>query len=133
MKLFRVIVPVSDIDAATAFYRDLLGGIPGERVTGGRHYFDCEGTLLALWDPLADGDPEPVGPNRGHVYLATTQPLEQVRQRAVDGGAVPDPARGEIDVRPWRERSFYMRDPWGNPVCLVEHGTEYHGGAFTFH
>jgi catechol 2,3-dioxygenase-like lactoylglutathione lyase family enzyme len=132
MRLFRVILPVGDIDAAAGFYRDLLGGSPGERVTSGRHYFDCEGTLLALWDPLADGDPRPVGPNRGYVYLATTEPLDQVRQRAVAGGAVPDPLRGEIDVRPWRERSFYLHDPWGNPVCLVQQGTEYLGGEFAF-
>jgi catechol 2,3-dioxygenase-like lactoylglutathione lyase family enzyme len=131
MKLFRVILPVRDIDAAAAFYTNLLGGLPGERVTAGRHYFDCEGTLLALWDPLADGDPEPVDPNHGFVYFATTEPLEQVRERAITGGAVPDPIRGEIGTRPWRERSFYVRDPWGNPVCVVEHGTEYLGGEFT--
>lgn len=130
MKLFRVIVPVSDIDAAADFYSDLLD-TPGERVSSGRHYFDCDGTVLAVLDPLADGDATPLEPNQEQVYLATTELLEQVRQRAIDAGAVPDTALGEIDVRPWGERSFYIRDPWENPVCLVEHGTEYLGGKFT--
>ncbi len=55
MHLFRVIVPVEDVERAAAFYARLLG-VDGERVTSGRHYFDCEGTILACWDPVADGD-----------------------------------------------------------------------------
>ena len=50
MRLFRVIVPVSDIDAAARFYEELLG-LPGKRVSSGRHYIDCEGTILALFSP----------------------------------------------------------------------------------
>src|ERR1044071_9296561 len=38
--LFRVILPVSDIEAAASFYAHALG-IPGDRVSGGRHYFPC--------------------------------------------------------------------------------------------
>ncbi len=37
-RLYRVILPVSNIDEAAAFYCYLLG-IPGERVSPGRHYF----------------------------------------------------------------------------------------------
>ena len=132
MRLFRVIVPVQDIEAGAAFYRYLLGGPPGERVTGGRHYFDCEGTLLACWDAEADGDPVFPGPNTGTVYLSTAEPLDAVRARAVEAGAVPDSDRGDVAVRPWRERSFYAYDPWGNRFCVVEAGTEYRGGAFDF-
>ena len=51
VRLFRVILPVGDIDAATTFWSAVLGGAEGERVTAGRHYFDCGGTLLACWDP----------------------------------------------------------------------------------
>jgi hypothetical protein len=50
MRLFRVIVPVSDIGAAARFYEELLG-LPGKRVSSGRHYIDCEGTILALFSP----------------------------------------------------------------------------------
>jgi hypothetical protein len=27
---------------------------------------------------------------------------------------------GAIARRPWGERSFYMRDPFGNPLCFVD-------------
>jgi len=43
--LFRVILPVSDIEAASDFYTQVLG-MSGIRVSGGRHYFDCGGTIL---------------------------------------------------------------------------------------
>jgi len=88
MHLFRVIVPVEDVERAAAFYARLLG-VDGERVTSGRHYFDCEGTILACWDPVADGDPVFPGPNRGHVYLATAEDLETVRARVLADGALP--------------------------------------------
>lgn len=131
MHLFRVIVPVPNIDAAATFYAALLGGSVGQRVTSGRHYFDCGGVLLACWDPVADGDPEYPGPNPGTVYLATDEPLDAVRERVLHAGAIPDPTYGTIARRPWAERSFYAHDPWGNRFGVVERGTEYRGGSFS--
>ena len=49
-KLFRVILPVSDIALAEKFYSQILA-TPGKRISPGRHYFDCEGTILACYDP----------------------------------------------------------------------------------
>ena len=69
--LFRVIVPVSDIEAAAAFYGEVLGA-PGRRVSPGRHYFDCEGTLLACHDPGADGDGYAPTANPEPLYLAVS-------------------------------------------------------------
>jgi catechol 2,3-dioxygenase-like lactoylglutathione lyase family enzyme len=132
MRLFRVILPVGNIDVAATFYQALLGGQPGERVTAGRHYFECEGTLLACWDAVSDGDPQFPGPNPGVVYLSTPEPLDSVRERVLQSGAVPDPERGSVAVRPWGERSFYFCDPWGNRLCVVATGSEYRGGSFTF-
>lgn len=129
MNLFRVVLPVDDIEQATLFYAHLLS-IPGERVTSGRHYFDCEGVILACWDPVADGDPSFPGANHGTVYLATGEDLQAVRERALADGAIPDQQRGEVTRQPWGESSFYARDPWGNPICIVAQGTEYRGGAF---
>lgn len=130
VQLFRVILPVQDIEAAAEFYSELLGGVLGERVTSGRHYFNCDGVLLACWDPIADGDPEYPGPNAGVFYLSTAESLDSVRSRALFGGAVPDSTRGGINRQPWGERSFYARDPWGNRFCIVQQGTEYRGGSF---
>jgi hypothetical protein len=42
----------------------------------------------------------------------------------------PDPTRGAIARQPWGERSFYARDLWGNPFCIVQTGTEYRGRDF---
>lgn len=124
MKLFRVILPVGDVDRAAEFYGALLGW-PGERVSGGRHYFDCEGTILACVDPR--GERLEMRPNVDHVYFSVDD-LEAVLARAETAGC--QWLDGEIAVRPWGERSFYARDPWGNPICFVEKGTEFTGGRF---
>lgn len=121
-RLFRVIVPVRDIEVAERFYARLLG-IPGKRVSSGRHYFDCGGTILACFDPRADTDPFDLPPNPDHLYLAVDD-LEAVWSRARELGAeVLDP----IAVRPWGERSFYLKDPFGNKLGFVEARTMFRG------
>ena len=55
-RLFRVIVPVSNIDEAASYYAAVLAN-PGRRISPGRHYFDCGQCILACFDPRADGDP----------------------------------------------------------------------------
>jgi uncharacterized glyoxalase superfamily protein PhnB len=32
-----------------------------------------------------------------------------------------------IETRPWGERSFYARDPFGNPICFVDEKTVFTG------
>ena len=129
-KLFRVILQVSSIDQAASFYGALLAD-SGSRVSPGRHYFDCEGTILACLDPGADGDGFEARPHPDHVYFAVDD-LEAVFARAVTAGAVfPDtdahgPAR-EISTRPWGERSFYIADPFGNRLCFVDRKTMFTG------
>jgi hypothetical protein len=34
---------------------------------------------------------------------------------------------GRIATRPWGERSFYLRDPFGNPLCFVDAATLFTG------
>jgi predicted enzyme related to lactoylglutathione lyase len=120
--LFRVILPVSDIEAAASFYARLLG-IPGNRVSSGRHYFDCAGTILACYDAPADGDLEAVGPNPQHVYFSVDD-LDAAHARAEQAGC--HELTG-IETRPWGERSFYARDPFENPICLVDSQTLFTG------
>jgi catechol 2,3-dioxygenase-like lactoylglutathione lyase family enzyme len=120
--LFRVILPVSDIDAAASFYAHALG-MPGTRVSGGRHYFDCGGTILACYDALADGDPERVGPNPQHVYFSVDD-LDAAHERADEAGCRELTA---IEVQPWGERSFYAYDPFENPICFVDSQTTFTG------
>lgn len=129
--LYRVIVPVPDIERGIEFYTELLG-IEGETVSPGRHYFDCGGVILALYEPEGDGDAGIAQPLPDHVYFAVPD-LENVFARAqrlgglsteTGDGGLP---MGEIAVRPWRERSFYLRDPFGSPLCFVDEKTVFTG------
>jgi len=129
-RLFRVIVPVSDLDRAVAFYRAVLGS-DGQRVSAGRHYFDCEGTILACFDPRADGDPFDAQPNSDHLYFAVDD-LERVFELVPQSGGTLASAgehgpMGEIATRPWGERSFYATDPFGNRLCFVDRTTLFLG------
>jgi len=130
-KLFRVLLPVSDIDQATRFYRAVLG-VEGVRVSGGRHYFDLDGTILACFDPRADGDGYDARPNAEYWYIAVAD-LERTYGRCRGAGATFDGEKlagsplGEIAARPWGERSFYIRDPSGNPICFVDASTIFTG------
>lgn len=130
-RLFRVILPVSDVDAAAAFYAQVLG-TPGFRVSRGRHYFDCGGTILACFCPRADGDDFDLPPNPDHLYFSVDD-LEATHEAATRAGAAlaagdvhGDPA-GAIARRPWGERSFYASDPFGNKICFVDSRTLFTG------
>ena len=131
-RLYRVLVPVGDIEAAKDFYAAVLGE-PGRRVSPGRHYFDCEGTILACFDPGAEGDGRAARPNPECIYLAVAD-LEATCQACKDAGASFDEGSppgvgplGSIARRPWGEESFYVRDPFGNPVCFVRRDTVFTG------
>jgi len=119
-RLFRVIVPVGDIDAAAGWYAAALG-IPGSRISANRHYFDCGGTILALRDVTMDPAAGRFRPNPEHIYLSVAD-LEAAHERMREAGC---PELGEVEVQPWGERSFYGRDPDGNPLCIVQAGTEF--------
>ena len=79
-----------------------------------------------MYCPAADGDPTTPRANFEHLYFATHD-LEGVFQRAQGVRAgwrrrseTAGCRMGEIAKRPWGERSFYMRDPFGNPLCFVD-------------
>jgi uncharacterized glyoxalase superfamily protein PhnB len=122
--LFRVILPVVDIEAAASFYARVLG-MPGRRVSSGRHYFDCGGTILACYDALADGDSERVGPNPQYIYFSVDD-LHEAHERARQTACRE---LTDIEVQPWGERSFYAHDPFENPICFVDSQTVFTGSA----
>ena len=124
IKVFRVILPVSAIDEAAAFYAAVLGQ-PGARISPGRHYFGCGGVILACFDPRADGDPWDASPNPDHIYLAVSD-LDACYQQVA---ARPNAAiRKAIETQPWGERSFYCADPFGNKLCFVDDQTLFTAG-----
>ena len=123
-RLYRVILPVSDIERAATFYGVVLDS-PGERVSANRHYWDCGGTVLACVDPTVGG--REFRPNIDHFYFAVDD-LETTYERAKGAGC--DWLEDAIAKREWGERSFYARDPFGNPICFVDEGTLFTGGRF---
>ena len=133
IRIFRLIMPVADIDRAARFYESLLDQA-GMRVSHGRHYLECGGVILALYDPRADGDSGEVRPNFDHVYFAVSD-LHAVYDRAKEVGGISEEVgdgnlpMGEIARRPWGERSFYMRDPFGNKLCFVDETTVFTAGS----
>lgn len=130
--LYRVILPVTDLDGAAGFYGKVLEQ-PGQRVSPGRHYFDCEGTILACCDPKADGDDHHAMPIPEPVYIAVDD-LDTTFRNARDAGArfspdvLPDVGPlGEVALRPWGEHSFYASDPFGNPLRFVSRESVFRG------
>ena len=121
-RLFRAILPVNDIEKAQAFYSSLLG-MEGKRVSPGRHYFQCRGTILACFDPRRDGDNFDLPHNPDHIYFSVKNLNDVFRRAQVLGTIILD----EIGTRPWGETSFYMKDPFGNKICFVQEETVFTG------
>ncbi len=127
--LYRIILQVPDLDQAEQFYGELLGD-KGRRIPrASRHYIDCGPVILALVDVTADGDtPKPLPDN---IYFAVAN-LDAVYARAkalncLSREDVHGVSAGEIVVRPWGERSFYVIDPWSNKLCFVDETTLFTG------
>jgi catechol 2,3-dioxygenase-like lactoylglutathione lyase family enzyme len=131
IRLYRVIMPVADLEPAQQFYAALFAQ-PGARVSPGRHYFTCGDVTLAVYSAAADGDALTPRPNVEHVYFAVDD-LDAVYRRAEQLGGLSTETgdrglpMGRVATRPWGERSFYMRDPFGNPLCFVDASTLFTG------
>lgn len=132
-RVYRIILSVSDTDRAAEFYGTLLA-TEARHVGPDRVYLDCGPVILALVKTADGTSPEKGRSNFDNVYFATSE-LERVHERAKQlncrmAGAIhdmPDQPLGEIVVRPWGERSFYVEDPFGNPLCFVDETTVFTG------
>ncbi|MCH8025819.1 MAG: VOC family protein [Chloroflexi bacterium] len=128
-KLFRVTLPVPDMDRAVACYNRLFDS-EGERIAPTRHYFHCGETIVALIDPSGHGGT--FRASEDILYFAVPD-LEAAQRRAQEAGCTEmdsdslDGGGNQIAVRPWGERSFYSRDPFGNPLCFVHETTLFTG------
>jgi catechol-2,3-dioxygenase len=128
-KLFRIALQVGDLAQAGEFYSKLLDD-PGILIPrGSRHYFNCGPVILALVD-VAKGGESPQ-PTPDYVYFAVNN-LEEIFERAKAMNCLcqdryHDQQAGEIVMRPWGERSFYVEDPWGNGLCFVDETTLFTG------
>lgn len=126
-QFFRLNIEVGDLAAAISFYTKLLG-IEGRKQAGSRCYFNCGPVTLQVLDVSSSGQPHPAA----KALYFTVKGLEATYERAkalkcLSREDVHDAPGGGIVVRPWGERSFYVLDPWENPLCFVEEGTVYTG------
>lgn len=123
--LFRVTIEVGELDRAVEFYGALLG-FAGRVLPGARCYFDCGPVTLSVQQV-----PPPLRTAAKSLYLAVDD-VDAAHTRAAELGCLStdvvhgEPA-GRVTVRPWGERSFYVEDPWGNPLCFVDRATVYTG------
>lgn len=124
MRIYRIILPVGNIQDAQRFYSALFQQ-EGERVSKGRHYFKIGDVILACYDPKADGDdasPKWKKHANEYIYFSVNN-LEEIYSRLSQLRIKPT----VIDTMPWGERLFYASDPWGNNLCFVDNETLFLG------
>ena len=122
-KIFRIFVPVTDFKKAITFYQRLFD-TEGRIIHRGRQYFDCGPVIFAV---IENGG-TPIG---DHIYFSVAS-LETFFTRAkelecLEKNDVHGESSGEMLLRPWGERSFYCRDPFGNGLCFVDETTLFTG------
>ena len=134
ISVYRITMPAGNIEESVKFYRTILDH-GGDRVSPGRHYFDCDGIIVSIYDGPANGDTRAPRANEDFVYFAV-EDIEATHQRARAAGAVLDQTDmpgvgvlGSVTTRPWGERSFYTRDPFGNPLCFAARDTLFTSGT----
>ncbi len=131
-QVFRILLPALDLPKSRRFYETLLG-TKGRRVAGGRVYLDCGPVIVGLLDMA--GQEGAQLPTPAEAVYFSTEDLDGVHARArrlrclskerLHGD--PKSPLGQPIVRPWGERSFYVEDPSGNPLCFVEASTRFTG------
>jgi catechol 2,3-dioxygenase-like lactoylglutathione lyase family enzyme len=131
--LATVVLPTVGLGRADAFYEELLG-LDADTSVPGRHSFYCESCVLTLVNTIEHARhhelplPE-FRPNPELVYFAVSDldaTWERAQKLPMDALADDDVGSG-IQRRPWGERSFYGRDPSGNPICFVDDTTLFIG------
>lgn len=112
-QLFRVVVPVADLDSAARFYSGLFG-VSGEHQPPAWYCFNLGGALLVCSTDRAS-------PLRVPLFVATDDPLPQLQIRARQLGA----RQVDQQIRKLNsgEHGFTLIDPFGNALCLVDAGS----------
>ncbi|MDZ7728928.1 MAG: VOC family protein [Dehalococcoidia bacterium] len=104
---FRPNMPVADLDAALAFYRDLLG-FEAAHVEPGLAILRSGGAEVAL---VVDANPAPAG---AYLYV---RGVEGLHRRMLDAGMeVTRP----LQQQPWGLHDFVVRDPDGHAIGIGE-------------
>jgi catechol 2,3-dioxygenase-like lactoylglutathione lyase family enzyme len=124
--ILETVLYAADLDAAEAFYGDILELARVAR-EGSRHvFFRCGDQVLLIFNPAETAEPPsagalPVPPHGadgpGHVcFRATAEEISLWRRRLADAGIAI-----ESDFEwPQGGHSIYFRDPAGNSVEFAE-------------
>jgi catechol 2,3-dioxygenase-like lactoylglutathione lyase family enzyme len=127
--IHELVLEVGDLDAATRFYRDVIGLNVITRWEGERKaiWFDMgDTTALGLWLPETGGSAA-IADGRGgaHVHFALRIPqgsIDAVQARLHDAGHL----RERVDFDDGN-RSLYVNDPDGNLVELMDAVVDWSG------
>ena len=138
-KIGQIAVSVSDIDRATAFYRDKLGMRFLFSAPPSMSFFDCDGVRLMLTVPER-ADEEPKGSAVVHFPVAEVHPADVHPRRIAHGNAlyftVPDVRQATETLKARGVRFFgephiihrtdaydlwmsFFTDPDGNTLALM--------------
>ncbi|MFC4947564.1 VOC family protein [Pseudonocardia sp. GCM10023141] len=108
--LQRVIISVSDLERALAFYRDVLGLVPGTGVPGFARMPIPGGVELMLHERPSTPGPAGVAPS------FAVPDVDATTAAALTAGCTVLDEPGD---QPWGERQSVLADPDGHVVCLV--------------
>lgn len=116
-QLFRVSIPVRNLDVAERFYGRLLGN-SGERISPAWHYFQFGQAILACHNAAAEGSKTPHAPHTEPLCIAVDENLQQLVIRAQNlGGLQSETTVTRLESG---EVGFRLRDPFGNALLLVD-------------
>jgi hypothetical protein len=125
--LFRINIEVGNLNEAVEFYSELFGFV-GRMQAGSRCYFTSGPVTLQVVDVSSVGKPHPAAKALYFVVSDLDEVFDRAKSlRCLSQEVVHGEPGGQISVRPWGERSFYVEDKWHNPMCFVEAGTVYPG------
>ena len=125
--ILETVIYAADLDAAEAFYADVLGMVPFSKLAGRQLFYRCGDQVMLVFNPeatvvLPPADAKlPVPPHGatgdGHVcFRARRAEIDDWKRRLEEAGVAI-----EADfIWPNGGRSIYFRDPAGNCLEFAE-------------
>ena len=125
--ILETIVYATGLDAAEAFYRDVLGLELASKIAGRQVFFRIGQQMLLIFNPLVTVHPPPPGAKlpipphgatgEGHVCFAASAAEITSWRATLEAKGIPIEADFEW---PGGGRSIYFRDPAGNCLEFAE-------------
>jgi methylmalonyl-CoA/ethylmalonyl-CoA epimerase len=113
-RIGQILIPVSDVERATAFYRDVLR-VPFLFAYPGMAFFDAEGVRLYLAQPEAPGFD-----GRATIYFRVTGLTDAVATLEARGASFFSPPHVIHRDPSYTLWMAFLRDPEGNNIGLME-------------